>query len=91
MTEGLAELKGTHVTFLPHYFLFLITCPVMSFHLPHLVLTITAYLVHFTLINPFIKPRTVLLSIFLFLLHVLPIAPTILPIPSSLYPRMYYT
>src|SRR5205807_6934390 len=69
----------------PHLFFFSITCPVMSFPLPHLVLTITAYLVSFTLTNPFTKPRTVLLSIHLFLSAFLPTSLVSLPIALLSY------
>jgi hypothetical protein len=75
----------------PLFFFSFITCPVMSFSLFHLVLTndCLPFLSHLT--NLFTKPRTVLLSICLFLPHVLPITLAFLPISSSLYPRMYYT
>jgi hypothetical protein len=90
--KGLRWLLVGIVTFLPLIFLFFIMCLTTSFPLPHLVLTITAYHVLFIfLINPFTKPRTVLLKYPSILVPFLPIASVLLPIPSSSYPRMYYT
>jgi hypothetical protein len=82
----------------PHYFFFHhMPCYVISFTSPsayHLLLTTYPS----PLQTPFTKPRTVLLSICLCLSTFLPTHPypltnhlTFLPIPSSTYPRMYYT
>jgi hypothetical protein len=85
-------LEGASCYVLAPIFFSFIMCLATSFPLPHLVLTITTYYVLFIfLTNPFTKPRTVLLSIHLSLPCSLPIALAFLPIPSSLYPRMYYT
>jgi hypothetical protein len=83
------------VTILPPLFSFSVTCPIASFPLPHLVLTIY-HLPHlFHPYKPFTKPRTVLLSIFVTflptLVYLLTNHLTFLPISSSSYPRMYYT
>jgi hypothetical protein len=58
---------------------------------PILVLTNHRLLILFHLTNLFTKPRTVSLSICLFLPHFLPTTLALLPISSSSYPRMYYT
>jgi hypothetical protein len=88
VTVPCSMVMSIYVTILPPLISFFITCPVTSSLSPHLVLTIYC-LLH--ILHPFTKPRTVLLSIYLFLFTFLTNLPCLLTKHLTLLPIPYQT